>query len=160
MKTSGKISLPEDVRLLEGETVLRAAKISNGIYWKACAIFILALVLVIIFPAIQNLAFFLIFIAFMKFLYAYTTKKFLLCVLTNKRLILRSGIIRIDTIQINLDRVESVEIGRTIIGQVLGYADIVVTGTGSRISVIPYIDHPAQIRNDIEQQLHKARAGG
>lgn len=152
-------SLPDDVRLLEGETVLRAAQISNGIYWKAAMIFIIALVFYIVFDAVDNLALFFMAIAFIKFLFCYFTKMFLLCVLTSKRLILRSGIVRIDTVQINLDRIESVEVGRTIIGQMLGYGEIIVTGTGSRISVVPFIDHPALIRNEIEQQLHKFRRG-
>lgn len=159
MRMSSNPMLPDDVRLLEGEKILRAAQISNGIYWKACVIFIFALLLVLLFPAIRNLSLFIIFIAFLKFGYAYATKMFLRCILTNKRLIIRSGIIRIDTLQINLDRIESVEIGRTIIGQVLGYGDILVTGTGSRISIVPFIDQPATIRNDIEQQLHKVKRG-
>ena len=54
-----------------------------------------------------------------------------------------------------LERIESVEIQRTLVGQFLNYATLMVTGTGSRLAFIPYIENAAEIRNVIDDILYK-----
>lgn len=142
--------LPSALR--EGEKVLIKGKISEGIYWKAFAVLMLALLLCLI--AIQ-LAVFMGIVALLTFGYASLLRKFLLIVVTNERIFFRSGLIKVDTVQVRLDRVESVEIQRTITGQLLGYGTVVLTGVGSRYSFIRYLANAPEIRNVIDELLYQ-----
>ena len=136
--------------LREGEDVIRIAKIHPGIYWKTVIVAIFALLLFIT-PPLQPLGFLLGVVALIMFLLATLYRHFLLLALTNKRVFLRHGIIRVDMIQIRHSRVESVETERTIMGGILGYAAVVIYGTGSRRTAIPFISDALEFRNELDE---------
>lgn len=142
--------LPSTLR--DGEHVLIKGKISEGIFWKAFAILMFALLLAMI--AIP-LGVFMGVVALLAFGYASLLRNFLLLVVTNERIFFRSGLIKVDTVQVRLDRVESVEIQRTITGQLLGYGTVVLTGIGSRYSYIRYLANAPEIRNVIDDLLYQ-----
>jgi hypothetical protein len=142
--------LPSQLR--EGEVVLITGRISEGIFWKSFSVLMIAGLLGLI--AIQ-LAIFMSVVALLTFIYALLLKKFLLIKVTNQRIFFRSGFIKVDTVQVRLDRVESVEIQRTITGQILGYGTVVLTGIGSRYSYIPYLANAAEVRNVIDDLLYQ-----
>jgi uncharacterized membrane protein YdbT with pleckstrin-like domain len=50
--------------------------------------------------------------------------------IVNKRLIVKTGIVRRKTLDINLGNIESVNIEQSIWGRILGYSTITITGTG------------------------------
>ncbi|HAJ89725.1 MAG TPA: hypothetical protein DCM27_01735 [Rhodospirillaceae bacterium] len=138
--------------LREGEKVLIKGRISEGIYWKSFAVLMFALLLGLI--AIQ-LAVFMGIVALLSFIYAALLSKFLLLIVTNERIFFRSGLLKVDTVQVRLERVESVEIQRTITGQILNYGTVVLTGVGSRYSYIRYLANAAEIRNVIDDLLYQ-----
>ncbi|HVY57832.1 MAG TPA: PH domain-containing protein [Xanthobacteraceae bacterium] len=49
---------------------------------------------------------------------------------TTRRIIRKTGFIRRNTMEMNLDRVESVKVDQSILGRMLGYGDIHIWGTG------------------------------
>ncbi len=138
--------------LREGEKILIKGRISEGIYWKSFAVLMFALLLGLI--AIQ-LAVFMGIVALLSFIYAALLSKFLLLIVTNERIFFRSGLLKVDTVQVRLERVESVEIQRTITGQILNYGTVVLTGVGSRYSYIRYLANAAEIRNVIDDLLYQ-----
>lgn len=138
--------------LVPDEQIVRMAAISPGIYWKT--IFMLALsVLMLIFAF--NLGLFLLLVTAIMFAIAALTKHFLLLGATNKRVIIRGGIINLDVIQMRYSKIESVELAWTIIGQILGYASVVITGTGNRTVVVPFVANAAQFRATMMEILMK-----
>lgn len=140
------------IDLRDGERILIKGHISDGIFWKAFGVLMLAALLLLV--AIP-LAVFMAIVATLAFVYALLLKKFLLLTVTNHRIFFRSGLLKVDTIQVRLDRVESVEIQRTLMGQFLGYATVILTGVGSRYSFIPYLANAAAIRNTIDDVLYQ-----
>lgn len=140
------------VALREGEKVLVRGAISTAIYWKAFAILMIALLLSLL---ALPLAFFMGFVAFLAFVYAYLLKTFLMVIVTNQRVFFRSGLIKVDTVQIRLDRIESVEIQRTLVGHFMNYGTVVLTGTGTRFSFIPYLANAAHVRNVIDELCYQ-----
>ncbi len=140
------------VSLREGEKVLIKGRVSNGIFWKGASILCVALLLGLVAPP---LGIFLSIVALLTFLYEFMLQKFLLLTVTNERIFFRSGLIKVDTVQVRLERVESVEIQRTLTGQILGYGTVVLTGTGSRYSYIPYLANAASVRNVIDELLYQ-----
>jgi hypothetical protein len=145
--------------LLEGEQVVRIAKIHPAIYWKGGVLGAIAILCMILFPAAMNLWMFLLFVAGVLLIYASLTKHFLMLAVTNKRVLFRYGIIKMDVVQIHHRKIESVELGWTILGQMLGYASVMITGTGSRVSIIPYIANAPQFRKDLESIVMEIEEG-
>ncbi len=138
--------------LMPGEKVMRIAQISPGIYWKGFAVLVLAVILLFSGP-LFNLGLFFLFVSVLMLSVAYLTRYFLLLAATDKRIIIRSGILNLDTIQFRYTKLESVELSRTIIGQILGYASVVITGTGSRVTVIPFIADASLFRQELNKIL-------
>lgn len=142
--------VPAELR--DGERVLISARISQGIYWKPIAVLVLAL---FFFTFAPPLGFFLSLVSVIMGGYFYLMKHFMMFTVTNQRLLMRSGIIKIDTLQIRLERIESVEIQRTLVGQFLNYATLMVTGTGTRLAFLPYIENAIELRNILDDILYK-----
>ncbi|HVA34874.1 MAG TPA: PH domain-containing protein [Stellaceae bacterium] len=68
---------------------------------------------------------------------------------TDRRVIFKRGLIRRHTIEMNMDKVESVDVDQSLGGRILGYGDIVVRGTGSSIEPFRRIAAPLEFRNQV-----------
>lgn len=68
---------------------------------------------------------------------------------TNRRVIHKRGLIRRETGEMNMEKVESVNVDQTILGRVLGYGSIVVRGTGAGIEGLHHIADPLSLRSAI-----------
>lgn len=137
--------------LREGEVLKRVAAIHWGIYWKGAALLLIALFLM---TKVFNLGAFLLFVASVILAYEYLMKYYILLALTDKRLIVRFGILNLETVQMHFNRIESVEIFRPPVGRMLGYATVVVTGTGSRVTSIPFVGDAEAFRADLDQMIY------
>ena len=68
---------------------------------------------------------------------------------TDRRIIFKRGFIRRHTIEIHMDKVESVDVEQTILGRLLSYGDITIRGTGETLERLRMIDHPLEFRNHV-----------
>ena len=68
---------------------------------------------------------------------------------TDRRVIFKCGLIRRHTIEMNMDKVETVDVDQSLVGRLLGYGDIVVRGTGSSIEPFRKIAAPLDFRNQV-----------
>ncbi|MDE2228318.1 MAG: PH domain-containing protein [Alphaproteobacteria bacterium] len=68
---------------------------------------------------------------------------------TDRRVIFKRGLIRRHTIEMNMDKVESVDVDQSLGGRLFGYGDIVVHGTGSTIEPFRRIAAPLAFRNQV-----------
>jgi uncharacterized membrane protein YdbT with pleckstrin-like domain len=68
---------------------------------------------------------------------------------TNKRVIAKFGFISRDTIEINLARIESVQVTQTVMGRMLDYGTIVFSGAGTPQATIPSIASPLEFRKAV-----------
>jgi uncharacterized membrane protein YdbT with pleckstrin-like domain len=66
---------------------------------------------------------------------------------TNRRIIYKRGFIRRYTIEMNMDKVESVDVDQSIMGRLFDYGTITVRGTGTGIEPLYKIDSPIEFRN-------------
>jgi uncharacterized membrane protein YdbT with pleckstrin-like domain len=66
---------------------------------------------------------------------------------TDRRVVFKRGFIRRHTVEMNMDKVESVDVDQSILGRILDYGDIVVRGTGHGIEPLHNIQAPLQFRN-------------
>jgi|WetSurMetagenome_2_1015567.scaffolds.fasta_scaffold26587_3 uncharacterized membrane protein YdbT with pleckstrin-like domain len=70
---------------------------------------------------------------------------------TNKRIIAKTGFIRRNAVELLLTKVESVGVNQNILGRILGFGTIVITGTGGTQQRIRAIIEPMKLRNKINQ---------
>ncbi len=79
--------------------------------------------------------------------------------LTNQRVIAKVGLIRRNTVELRLDKVESLGVHQGILGRIFNYGSIVIKGTGGTHTPIPNIKSPMQFRaivnNHIEEMSPK-----
>jgi uncharacterized membrane protein YdbT with pleckstrin-like domain len=68
---------------------------------------------------------------------------------TNHRVIYKTGFMRRHTVEMNMDKVETVNVDQTILGRILGYGTIHVLGTGQGIEGLSRIAHPLAVRSAI-----------
>lgn len=68
---------------------------------------------------------------------------------SNRRIIYKRGIFSRHTMEMNLAKVESVDVDQSVLGRILGYGTIRVRGTGSGIEALRRIDTPIKFRNCI-----------
>ena len=66
--------------------------------------------------------------------------------ITNKRVIAKFGFIRRSTIEINLRKIESIQVDQGIIGRIFDYGSLVVSGAGNPQAPIPGISNPLAFR--------------
>ncbi len=49
---------------------------------------------------------------------------------TNRRIVYKRGFIKRHTVEMNMDKVESVDVDQSVLGRLLNYGDITIHGTG------------------------------
>lgn len=74
---------------------------------------------------------------------------------TNRRVVVKTGLAARKTIEMLLAKVESIEVSETTMGRMLGYGTIVVIGTGGTSEPFHKVAHPLQFRNQVQQQIEK-----
>jgi uncharacterized membrane protein YdbT with pleckstrin-like domain len=75
---------------------------------------------------------------------------------TNKRVILKKGIIARQTEEMKIGSIETVEIDQGVLGRILGYGDVKVTGRGISDVVFKCMDDPMAVKRHIEGVSHPA----
>lgn len=73
--------------------------------------------------------------------------------ITNKRVIVKEGLVYRDTLELNLQRVESVSVDQSLVGRMLGYGTITIIGTGGTREMFHRIAHPLEFRKAVQEQL-------
>ena len=73
-------------------------------------------------------------------------------VVTNKKVILKSGILSQDALELVLNKREGIRINQSLMGRMLGFGSIVVT-TGGVTNKFDFITNPIKFRNEINAQI-------
>ena len=71
--------------------------------------------------------------------------------ITNRRVIIKVGLIRRRTIEMNIHKVESIAVSQSILGRILGYGDITVIGTGATRETFEEISKPIKFRKTFQE---------
>jgi uncharacterized membrane protein YdbT with pleckstrin-like domain len=68
---------------------------------------------------------------------------------TNLRVVHKTGFIKRRTFEMNLDKVESVDVNQSILGRIFNYGNVTVRGVGEGSETIQTIASPLDFRNHI-----------
>ncbi len=80
---------------------------------------------------------------------------------TNKRVIAKFGFISRQTIELNINKVESIQVNQGILGRIFNYGSLVISGAGNPQAPIPGISDPMSFRRvfmETQDQAAQPRA--
>jgi uncharacterized membrane protein YdbT with pleckstrin-like domain len=120
-----------DDSLIEGERVVHRGRIS---WWSVFWLVFLGLLTLVI-------AVGLVFLA-----WAWIRVRSTEIAITNKRIIAKFGFIQRHTVEINLDKVESLRVEQGLWGRFLNFGTIFVSGAGTAVAPFPDIADPLVFR--------------
>jgi len=72
---------------------------------------------------------------------------------TNRRVLIKTGMGNRRTLDLMLSRVESIAVEETFWGRMLGYGSVVVRGTGGTPESFVMISHPQEFRRNVQEQI-------
>lgn len=129
--------------LLPEENVISAAELHWWIYLPGGFVSFIGAILLIVAPMfgipVIGYGF---FILLKNWITSYTTE----IAITNRRIVVKTGFIRRDTIELLHSKVESLSLDQNILERLLDFGTIVVHGTGGGKTYIPNIAKPLKFR--------------
>ena len=72
---------------------------------------------------------------------------------TNKRVIVKVGFIRRNSLEVLLNKIEGIQVSQGILGRILGFGSITVSGTGGTKDPFHKIDAPLEFRKKVQEQI-------
>ena len=75
--------------------------------------------------------------------------------ITDRRVIHKTGFIRRNTIEMSVEKVESVDVRQSLLGRVLDYGDVIVRGTGVGLAPLKEIAAPLAFRSRLIGASHR-----
>ena len=73
--------------------------------------------------------------------------------ITNKRVIVKVGFIRRNSLEVLLNKVEGIQVNQGIMGRILGFGSITISGTGGTKDPFHKIDTPLEFRRKAQEQI-------
>ena len=73
--------------------------------------------------------------------------------ITNKRVLMKVGFIRRLSLEIYLQKIESVKIYQSVSGRICGYGSVIISGVGGSKDPFNNIPNPLEFRRKIQEQL-------
>jgi uncharacterized membrane protein YdbT with pleckstrin-like domain len=71
--------------------------------------------------------------------------------ITNKRVIIKTGLISRKTVELNLSKIESVNVDQTIMGRIFGFGTITIIGIGGTREAFVNIRKPLEFRKKFQE---------
>jgi uncharacterized membrane protein YdbT with pleckstrin-like domain len=129
-----------DDSLIEGEKVIHRAHVS---WWSQFWLVLLGILTLVIVVGIGFLV-----VAWIK---VRSTE----IAITNRRVIAKFGFVKRQTVEINLEKVEALRVEQGVMGRILNYGTLYITGTGSSVEPIPSIADPLVFRRKFMEATNR-----
>ncbi len=72
-------------------------------------------------------------------------------VITNRRVIVKTGLIARKTLEMNLEKIETVNVDQSVLARIMGYGTIRIIGTGGTREAFPKISNPMRFRKEFQE---------
>ena len=91
--------------------------------------------------------------AILTFIYGVAKRNATEMAVTNRRVLIKTGMTSRRTLDLMLSRVESIAVQESTVGRLLGYGSVIVRGTGGTPEAFLMIAHPQEFRRAVQQQI-------
>lgn len=133
--------------LLADENIVYTARLHWIIFWKPCALMVLGSIFLVIQPIIAAVVIAIGLFAVIFPVIDYATSEF---GVTNKRVIIKVGLLRRRTLELLLRHVEAISVDQSVAGRIFGFGSITLTGTGGVREAFHNISSPLEFRRQIQ----------
>jgi len=117
--------------LIAGERILHQGRVS---WWSVWHLIVFGVLLLVVGVGLVLLA------------WAWIRVKSTELAITNKRVIAKFGFVSRNTVEIAIPKVESIQVQQSMMGRMLDYGTLVISGTGTSHAPIPSIADPLAFR--------------
>ncbi|WP_018234186.1 PH domain-containing protein [Thioalkalivibrio thiocyanodenitrificans] len=107
--------------------------------------------------SVSNASPYLFAAALVHLAYAYLLYRFEEFAVTNRRVMLKNGVIHRKTLELMIDRVETISVDQHLIAMILRFGTLHITGTGSQRGSFKHIPDPNGFRRDVIENADRAR---
>jgi uncharacterized membrane protein YdbT with pleckstrin-like domain len=143
--------------LQPGETVKVIGRLHWIIFLRALVLLVIGLVIMIYSQSLPQqtgqlvtlVGWAVLLVSALAFLHAWFIRWITELSVTNRRVIYKRGFLRRHTVEMNMDKIETVKIEQSILGRLLGYGTIRLLGTGQGIEGLDRLGSPMVLRNAI-----------
>ncbi len=90
---------------------------------------------------------------------AYVKYKTTELAITTKRVIVKFGFIRRSTVEININKVESIQVDQEMLGRMFNFGTLIIAGAGNPQAPIPGISEPMEFRKAFIEAQEQAKSG-
>jgi uncharacterized membrane protein YdbT with pleckstrin-like domain len=147
-----------DQHLLPGETVQHRAHLHKIVFMRPAALSLIILAgAVVAFSQGWNMAGGIaLAVATLPILAAYVPFNASEFAVTDKRVIIKVGLVQRHTLETMLAKVEGIGVEQTVLGRMLNFGTITVTGTGGTQERFANIARPLDFRREVQSQISAA----
>ena len=145
-----------DSQLLPNEAVLYRARLHRSLYTVSFVFGVLALVASIFAvgqPSVWWVALALGVVTTLAFVSSWLRSSSSEFAVTDKRVVIKVGLIRRRTLETMLGKVEGIGVDQSLTGRMLGFGTIVVTGTGGTKEEFDRIANPLEFRRQVQAAI-------
>jgi uncharacterized membrane protein YdbT with pleckstrin-like domain len=132
-----------DESLVDGEVLIHRARVS---WWSQFPLVFLGIVTLVVVVGLVFLA--------MAWIRVRSTE----LAITNRRVIAKSGFIKRHTVEINLDKVEALKVEQGVMGRILNFGTVFISGAGTSVAPIPNIADPLVFRRKFMEATNRPLA--
>ena len=129
-----------DESLIEGETVLHRARVS---WWSQFGLVLLGILTLVIVVGLLLL------------IWAWIRVRSTEIAITNRRVIVKYGFVKRDTVEINLEKVEALRVEQGFLGRMLNYGTVFISGAGTSVAPIKDVTDPLVFRRKFMEATNK-----
>lgn len=148
--------------LVPGERIIYRAYLHWTTFLGAGFLFVLFTIMAIVFVTredSQSAAFIVFVLGAVPLAGAYIRYKSSEFAVTDKRVLIKTGLVRRHTLETLLNKVENISVEQGLLGRVLNYGTILVTGTGSTKETFSNIAAPLEFRKQVQGATLNYEAG-
>ena len=129
-----------DDSLIEGETLIHRARVS---WWSQFWLVFLGVLTLVVGVGLVFLV------------WAWIRVRSTELAITSRRIIAKFGFVKRHTVEINLDKVESLKVEQGVWGRFLNFGTIFISGSGSSVAPIPDIADPLVFRRKFMEATNR-----
>jgi len=141
-----------DENLLPDEHVVCRAELHWIIFARAILVLVVGLVLVFV-PRIGQAGLVVLLLGVVMLVPPFVAYRTTELGVTNKRVIVKTGLVRRRTLELLLRQVEAILVDQSLLGRVFGFGSITLTGTGGVREIFHRVRDPLELRRRIQGQV-------
>ena len=141
-----------DENLLPDEHVVCRAELHWIIFARAILVLVVGLVLVFV-PRIGQAGLVVLLLGVVMLVPPFVAYRTTELGVTNKRVIVKTGLVRRRTLELLLRQVEAILVDQSLLGRLFGFGSITLTGTGGVREIFHRVRDPLELRRRIQGQV-------